>query len=98
MLKSSDFSKAPDLEYSAVYLESIIQNLLSNALKYSSPLRIPKFIFNPIFNDKTVLTVCDNGLGIDLKEHGKEIFGFNKVSFISILMQKELGFSDESPS
>jgi sensor histidine kinase regulating citrate/malate metabolism len=26
-----------------------------------------------------VLTVCDNGLGIDLKEHGKEIFGFNKV-------------------
>jgi signal transduction histidine kinase len=34
---TSDFSKAPDLEYSAVYLESIIQNLLSNALKYSSP-------------------------------------------------------------
>jgi hypothetical protein len=28
---TSDFSKAPDLEYSAVYLESIIQNLLSNA-------------------------------------------------------------------
>jgi hypothetical protein len=24
---TSDFSKAPDLEYSAVYLESIIQNL-----------------------------------------------------------------------
>jgi signal transduction histidine kinase len=62
-----------------VYLESIIQNLLSNALKYSSPLRTPKFIFNPISLDKTVLTVCDNGLGIDLKEHGKEIFGFNKV-------------------
>jgi hypothetical protein len=28
---TSDFSKAPDLEYSAVYLESNIQNLLSNA-------------------------------------------------------------------
>jgi signal transduction histidine kinase len=44
---TSDFSKAPVLEYSAVYLESIIQNLLSNALKYSSP-ELPKFIFNPI--------------------------------------------------
>jgi signal transduction histidine kinase len=33
---TSDFSKAPGLEYSAVYLESIIQNLLSNALKYIS--------------------------------------------------------------
>jgi signal transduction histidine kinase len=37
---TSDFSKAPDLEYSAVYLESIIQNLLSNALKYSSPYEL----------------------------------------------------------
>jgi signal transduction histidine kinase len=44
---TSDFSKAPVLEYSAVYLESIIQNLLSNALKYSSPHELPKFIFNP---------------------------------------------------
>jgi hypothetical protein len=33
-----------------------------------------------------VLTVCDNGLGIDLKEHGKEIL-FNKVFHAS--MQKE---------
>jgi hypothetical protein len=32
-----------------------------------------------------VLTVCDNGLGIDLKEHGKS--GLTKC-FISILMQK----------
>jgi signal transduction histidine kinase len=62
-----------------VYLESIIQNLLSNALKYSSPLRTPKIHFQSIINDKTVLIVSDNGLGIDLKEHGKEIFGFNKV-------------------
>jgi signal transduction histidine kinase len=77
---TSDFSKAPGLEYSAVYLDSIIQNLLSNALKYSSPLRTAKVHFQShTRNDKTVLTVCDNGLGIDLKEHGKEIFGFNKV-------------------
>jgi signal transduction histidine kinase len=77
---TSDFSKAPGLEYSAEYLENIIQNLLSNALKYSSPLRTAEIHFQShTSNDKTVLTVCDNGLGIDLKEHGKEIFGFNKV-------------------
>jgi hypothetical protein len=44
---TSDFSKAPDLEYSAVYLESIIQNLLSNAKNIVLPYELPKFIFNP---------------------------------------------------
>jgi hypothetical protein len=49
-------------------------------LKYSSPLRTAKIHFqSQIINDEIVLTVCDNGLGIDLKEHGKDIFGFNKV-------------------
>jgi signal transduction histidine kinase len=77
---TSDFLKMPAIEYSAVYLESILLNLLSNALKYSSPLRTAKIHFqSQIINDETVLTVCDNGLGIDLKEHGKDIFGFNKV-------------------
>jgi signal transduction histidine kinase len=62
----------PAIEYSAVYLESILLNLLSNALKYSSPLRTAKIHFqSQIINDEIVLTVCDNGLGIDLKEHGK---------------------------
>lgn len=79
-LITSDFSKAPALEYSALYLESIIQNLLSNALRYSSPIRIPKIKFkSDLINNKVVLTVTDNGLGIDLKQHGKEIFGFKKV-------------------
>jgi light-regulated signal transduction histidine kinase (bacteriophytochrome) len=78
-----------------VYLESIIQNLLSNALNIVLP-RTPKIHFQSnIINDKTVLTVCDNGLGIDLKTWKKSL-GLTK-SFISILMQK-LGFSDESPS
>jgi signal transduction histidine kinase len=79
-LITSDFSKAPSIDYSAMYLESIIQNLLSNALKYSSPLRTAKIHFQShIINDEIALIVSDNGLGIDLKEHGKEIFGFNKV-------------------
>jgi signal transduction histidine kinase len=38
---TSDFLKMPAIEYSAVYLESILLNLLSNALKYSSPYELP---------------------------------------------------------
>lgn len=77
---TTDFSKATSIDYSVLYLESIFQNLLSNALKYSSPLRTPKIHFESlIINDKVVLTISDNGLGIDLKEHGTEIFGFAKV-------------------
>lgn len=79
-LITSDFSKVAAIEYSAIYLESIIQNLLSNALKYSSPLRTITIHFQThIINDGVVLTVSDNGIGIDLKEHGKDIFGFNKI-------------------
>jgi hypothetical protein len=44
-----------------------------------------------------VLTVCDNGLGIDLKEHGKEILGLTK-SLHKHPNAKELAFPDESPS
>lgn len=77
---TSDFSMAPEVEYSASYLESIIQNLLSNAMKYSSPVRTAKIHFQSnLINNKVILTVSDNGLGIDLKEHGKDIFGFKKV-------------------
>jgi hypothetical protein len=43
---TSDFLKMPAIEYSAVYLESILLNLLSNALK--APLyELPKSTFNP---------------------------------------------------
>jgi sensor histidine kinase regulating citrate/malate metabolism len=56
-----------------VYLESI-QNLLSNALKYSSPTNCQNSFSIRLLTIKLCL-VSDNGLGIDLKEHGKEIFG-----------------------
>ena len=77
---TTDFSKAPEIKYSPVYLESIMQNLLSNALKYSSPERIPVISFKTtIINDEIQLEVNDNGLGIDLIKHGSQIFGLNKV-------------------
>ncbi len=75
-----DFSEAPTIEYSKIYLESIIQNLLSNALKYCSPKRKPIIkIKTSLVEGKTRLTITDNGLGINLQQHGAEMFGFNKV-------------------
>lgn len=70
----------PDIFYPKVYLESIIQNLLSNALKYSSPERIPQITIETYLQKDTVcLSVRDNGLGIDLNKYGSQIFKFRKI-------------------
>ncbi len=75
-----DFLKAPNVFYPKVYLESILLNLVSNAIKYRSPHRIPEIVLvSEIVNGKTLLTVTDNGLGIDLNMHGKNLFGMRKT-------------------
>lgn len=77
---TADFSRVPEIKYSSTYLEGIMQNLLSNALKYYSTERTPVIHFetNDI-NNKTVLTVSDNGLGIDLSKNKTQIFGLHKT-------------------
>jgi chemotaxis family two-component system sensor kinase Cph1 len=64
-----------------IYLESILINLISNTIKYrraDRPLEIKlKTYINNEF--RTVLECSDNGLGIDLKLHGKKIFGLYKT-------------------
>jgi PAS domain S-box-containing protein len=77
---TSDFLDTPEIEYPKTYLESIILNLFSNAMKYSAPDRIPKIHFKTEKSGKkTILTVSDNGLGIDLKRNGDKLFGLNKT-------------------
>jgi PAS domain S-box-containing protein len=61
------------------YIESIFINLLSNAIKYRSPKR--DLVIN--IQTKTLerfilITVQDNGLGIDLKKNGDKVFGLYK--------------------
>ena len=72
----TDFSKLERILYIPAYLESIILNLITNAIKYKHPDR------NPIINIKTylehskpVLEITDNGIGIDLETFGNKIFG-----------------------
>ncbi|TGK35918.1 PAS domain S-box protein [Leptospira gomenensis] len=75
-----DFSAAPEILYPKVYLESILLNLLSNALKYSDPSKQTLISFVSFVEEKKIfLAVRDNGLGIDLKKYGHQIFKMNKT-------------------
>ncbi|RIV49745.1 PAS domain S-box protein [Flagellimonas taeanensis] len=62
------------------YLDSIILNLVTNAVKYSSPERSPVITMDAKKRDKTLIfSVSDNGLGIDLERYGDKIFGMYKT-------------------
>ncbi len=68
------------LNYNPAYIESIILNFVSNALKYSHPLRKPVITLScQQENGKYVLTIEDNGIGIDLKKNGDKLFGLYKT-------------------
>ena len=75
-----DFNDAPKIYYSKAYLESIFQNLLSNALKYSSPKRKPEIrVITSKVDTGVELRVQDNGLVIHKKNHGAKLFGLHKT-------------------
>jgi PAS domain S-box-containing protein len=62
------------------YLESIIFNLLTNALKYRSPIRKPIITIKATKEkDEVKLTISDNGIGIDLEKNKDKIFGMYKT-------------------
>ncbi|MCM4167680.1 Adaptive-response sensory-kinase SasA [Arenibacter antarcticus] len=62
------------------YLESVILNLLTNAMKYRSLDRAHKIIISAgIDGDFVFLSIKDNGLGIDLERYGSKIFGMYKT-------------------
>lgn len=73
----------PEAHYvSAVpaYLDSILLNLLTNSIRYSSPTRLPVIhIETKRVKDEIVLTFRDNGLGIDLNKHKEKMFGMYKT-------------------
>ncbi len=71
----ADFSEAPTVYFSRVYLESILKNLVSNALKYRDPTRSPLIQVRTHRWETTVgLTVTDNGRGIDLSRDEERLF------------------------
>ena len=73
----SDFSLAPTVKFSGIYLESIFLNLMTNAIKYAHPSRNPimKITTSQLPDNKVILIFSDNGLGMNMNRIKGRIFG-----------------------
>ncbi|SMG36195.1 PAS domain-containing sensor histidine kinase [Arenibacter troitsensis] len=62
------------------YLKNILTNIITNAIKYKKPKVDPviKLSVNYVQN-YTVISIEDNGLGMDLKKYGTKLFGMYKT-------------------
>lgn len=71
-----ELEKVIILNINKAYLESILLNLFTNAIKYRSPKRTLRiFISSKEVGDEITLLFKDNGIGIDLERNGDKIFG-----------------------
>jgi len=76
----SDFSEVEAIDYIPAYLESILLNLLTNAIKYKHPDRDPIIIIKTyIDKGNKYLKVSDNGIGIDMTLFKDKVFGMYKT-------------------
>jgi PAS domain S-box-containing protein len=68
------------INYNSAYLESILYNLISNAIRYKHNERKPVITIKLYKeNDKDVIEISDNGIGIDLVRNADKIFGMYKT-------------------
>ena len=72
-----DFATCPTVHFVRPNLQSALFNLLSNSLKYAAPGRPPRIRLSATpdaVTGRSVLTVQDNGMGIDLERFGHQLF------------------------
>jgi signal transduction histidine kinase len=74
----TDFSECPEIYSVRPMVHSILLNLISNALKYRAPSRVPQIEISARADNGYTLFVKDNGLGIDLRSHGQNLFKLYK--------------------
>ncbi|RAR47297.1 PAS domain-containing sensor histidine kinase [Flavobacterium lacus] len=71
-----DVDETLSIHINKAYMESIILNLMSNALKYRSKDKVSKILIKAVDKENFVnLIIKDNGIGIDLDKNGDKIFG-----------------------
>ena len=73
---NTDFHLGASVIFNETYLESILLNLFTNAIKYRSysrPLKIN--IITKNVDNKIILIFEDNGIGLDVERHKTKIFG-----------------------
>ncbi|WP_428229682.1 sensor histidine kinase [Flavobacterium sp.] len=69
------------VNFNPAYLESVLLNFATNAIKYAHPDRDPLIIFDFSIEPEgyKALKITDNGLGIDLNVYGDLLFGMYKT-------------------
>ena len=76
----SNISDKIMINYNPAYLESILYNIISNSIRYKHPSRKPIIRITLVTeNEKKVLQISDNGIGIDLVRNADKIFGMYKT-------------------
>ncbi|MEN2489991.1 PAS domain-containing protein [Flavobacterium sp. B11] len=69
------------INFNPAYMESVLLNFTTNAIKYAHPDRDPEITFDFAIEPEGFksLKITDNGLGIDLKVYGDLLFGMYKT-------------------
>lgn len=69
-----DFSKCQQISYPPMHLKSIMQNLLTNAIKYKNPeTALVVELRTEIIKGRVTLTISDTGLGFDAVKYNEEV-------------------------
>lgn len=72
---TEDFTRISTIHSVKPYVDSILMNLVSNAIKYRSPEREPAIAVSSEQSGEFVcLSIRDNGLGIDLSKYEDKLF------------------------
>jgi signal transduction histidine kinase len=72
----TDFTEGGNMvDFAKANMKSILSNIVSNAIKYKSPLRNPIIkLTTTMEGDFLKLKIEDNGIGIDMNRHGDNLF------------------------
>lgn len=70
------FAQAPNVTFNETYLESILMNLMTNAIKFRANERKLSINLETKTTDNgIVLIFADNGVGFDAERHKEKVFG-----------------------
>ena len=76
----NDIPHTTNIKVVPAYLDSILMNFITNSVKYKSPERDPVVELSvEELDGYTILSISDNGLGIDLDKYGEKLFGMYKT-------------------
>ena len=75
----TDFESLPAVYFNRSFMESVLLNLITNAIKYAFPGRTPVIeLHSWTENDQQYLSVTDNGRGFDMEKVKDRIFGMHQ--------------------